>query len=384
MKSKFMPLTIASLFIFAILSFSPGLTFAQEGELRVVDEVIAQVNDDVITLSSLRREAKERIDALKQGGMTEQQATEEVTKRQAELIATLINEQLLMQRGKELDLSTEVEGEVNRRMLEVAKDQGITSIEKLDAAMRESGLDPVATRQTMRVEMMKQAVIQQEVDRKIFFGLTVDELKKYFQAHPEKFRKPETVTLSEIFLSSAGKNEAEVKARALKLVAELRAGADFATVAVANSERESNGVRIAPQTKGSVGAFEMPSLRDDIAGTVRDVKAGGISEPLRNNDGYQIFRVDARTAASSTVTFNENQVREAITIERTTKQREEYLQHLRNEAYIKISETYRQSVAPLLKLDPAKMADNADVQTGSSEKPPEKKKGKLLGIFPKP
>jgi peptidyl-prolyl cis-trans isomerase SurA len=383
-KSKFMPLTIASLFIFAILIFSAAPTFAQEGELKVVDEVIAQVNDDVITLSSLRRESKERIDALKQGGMTEQQATEEVTKRQAELVATLINEQLLMQRGKELDLSTEVEGEVNRRMLEVAKDQGITSIEKLDAAMRDSGLDPVATRQTMRVEMMKQAVIQQEVDRKLFFGLTMDELKKYFAAHPEKFRKPETVTLSEIFLSSAGKNEAEVKARALKLVAELRAGADFATVAIANSEREQNGVRIAPQTKGSVGAFEMPSLRDDIAGTVRDVKAGGISEPLRSNDGYQIFRVDARTPASSTVTFNENQVREAITIERTAKQREDYLQNLRNEAYIKIAENYRQSVAPLLKLDPAKMADNADVQTGSTEKPAEKKKGKLLGIFPKP
>jgi peptidyl-prolyl cis-trans isomerase SurA len=383
-KSKFVSLAITSLFIFAILLIGSAQAFAQEGELQVVDEVIAQVNDDVITLSMLRRESKERIDALKQGGMTEQQAADEVKKRQSELIATLINEQLLMQRGKELDLSTEVEAEVNKRMLEVAKEQGITSIEKLDAAMRESGLDPVATRQTLRVEMMKQAVIQQEVDRKIFFGLTIDELKKYFQTHQDKFRKPESVTLSEIFLSSAGKNEAEVKARALQLVAQLRAGADFGALAAANSERESNGVRIASQTKGKVGAFEMPALRDDIAGSVKDVKVGGISEPLRGNDGYQIFRVDERTAASTTVTFNENQVREAITMERVTKQREDYLQNLRNEAYIKISENYRLAVAPLLKLDPQKMADNADVQTGTREKPPEKKKGKLLGIFPKP
>jgi parvulin-like peptidyl-prolyl isomerase len=382
-KSKFISLTIASLFIFAVLIVSPAPAFAQEGELQVVDEVIAQVNDDVITLSLLRRETKERIEALKQGGMTEQQAIDEVNKRQPELIATLINEQLLMQRGKELDLSSEVEAEVNRRMLEVAKDQGITSVEKLDAAMRESGLDPVATRQTLRVEMMKQAVIQQEVDRKIFFGLTMDELKKYFQAHQEKFRKPESITLSEIFLSSAGKNEAEVKAKALQLVAQLRAGADFGAVAAANSERETNGVRIAPQTKGKVGAFEVPSLREDIAASIKDVKAGGISEPLRSNDGYQIFRVDERTAASTTATFNENQVREAITIERGTKQRDEYLQNLRNEAYIRIAENYRQAVAPILKLSAEKMADNADVQTGSNPKP-EKKKGKLLGIFPRP
>ncbi|MEP6718650.1 MAG: peptidyl-prolyl cis-trans isomerase [bacterium] len=384
MKSKCISLGIASFFIFAILIFTPAATLAQEGELQVVDEVIAQVNDDVITLSMLRRESKERIEALKQGGMTEQQAADEVNKRQAELIATLVNEQLLVQRGKELELSNEVEAEVNRRMLEVAKEQGITSVEKLDAAMRESGIDPTTTRQTLRVEMMKQAVIQQEVDRKIFFGLTVDELKKYFAAHPDKFRKPENVTLSEIFLSSAGKNEAEVKAKALQLVAQLRGGADFGAVAVANSEREANGVRVAPQTKGKVGTFELPSLREDIANTVKGVKVGGISEPLRSNDGYQIFRVDDRTAASTSATFNENQVREAITMERATKQRDDYLQNLRNEAYIKISENYRQAVAPLLKLDPAKMADNADVQTGSSSKPPEKKKGKLLGIFPKP
>lgn len=383
MKSKFISLAIVSLFIFAILIFTPAPTLAQEGELQVVDEVIAQVNDDVITLSMLRRESAERIDALKQGGMPEQQAIEEVKNHQPELIATLINEQLLVQRGKEMELSSEVEAEVNRRMLDVAKEQGITSIEKLDAAMRESGIDPVRTRQTLRVEMMKQAVIQQEVDRKIFFGLTVDELKTYFQAHQDKFRKPENVTLSEIFLSSAGKNEAEVKAKALQLVAQLRAGADFATLAVANSERETNGVRVAAQTKGKVGTFELPSLREDIANAVKGVKVGGISEPLRSNDGYQIFRVDDRTVASTTATFNENQVREAITMERSTKQREDYLQNLRNEAYIKISENYRQAVAPLLKLDPQKMADNADVQTGGS-KPPEKKKGKLLGIFPKP
>ena len=381
MKSKFISLGIASIFLFAIVVLAPSSTFAQEGELQVVDEVIAQINDDVITLSMLKRESRERIEALKQSGISEQEATAEVSKRQAELIATLVNEALLLQRGKELDLSSEVESEVNRRMLEVAKEQGITTIEKLDAAMRASGVDPVATRVTLRTEIMKQMVIQQEVDRKLFFGLTVDELKKYFQEHQNKFRKPESVTISEILLSSAGKNEAEVKARALELIAQLRAGADFSKVAAANSEREVNGVRTAQQTGGKVGTFEMPSLREDIATAVRNVKVGGVSEPLRTNEGYQIFRVDERTAGSASAAFNENQVREAITIERGEKQREDYLQGLRNEAYIKISETYRAGVAPLLKLAPEKTAENSGAST--TEKP-EKKKGKFLGIFPKP
>lgn len=380
MKSKLISFAITSVFVFAILSLMPLTTFAQEGELQVVDEVIAQINDDVITLSMLKRETKERIEALKQSGMSEQEATAEVAKRQPELIATLVNEALLLQKGKELELSNDVEALVNSRMLEVAKEQGIKTIEALEIAMREGGVDPVATRQTLRAELMKQAVIQQEVDRKLFFGWTMDELKKYFAENQDKFRKPETVKLSEIFLSSAGKNEPEVKARALELVKQLRAGTDFAKLAAANSEREQNGVRIAPQTGGEVGNFEVPNLRPDIANAVKPVAVGGVSEPLRTNEGYQILRVNERTAASSSTTFSENQVREAMTMERGTKAREDYLQGLRNDAYIKISENYRAGVAPLLKLPPEPIAENSD---GSAAKP-EKKKGKLLGIFPKP
>jgi peptidyl-prolyl cis-trans isomerase SurA len=379
-KFKLISGAITLTFVIAMMALMPASSFAQEGEVQVIDEVIAQINDDVITLSMLKRESKERLDTLKQANMSEQDAIAEVTKRQPELIATLVNEALLLQKGKELELANDVEGEVNRRMLEVAKEQGIATIEALYKAMRDSGVDPESTRQTMRTELMKQAVIQQEVDRKLFFGPTVDELKKYFQEHQDKFYKPESVTISEIFLSSAGKNEAEVKARALELVKQLRAGADFAKVAAANSEREVNGVRTGPESGGKVGAFEMPSLRPDIAGSVKSVAVGGISEPLRTNEGYQIFRVDERTPGSTTAVFNENQVREAMTIDRGPKAREDYLQTLRNEAYIKISDTYGDAVYPILKITPEKTATNSD----SGAPVEKKKKGKLLGIFPKP
>src|SRR5689334_11730969 len=158
-----------------------GSAFAQEGETQVVDEVVAQVNDDVITLSMLKKETQERIEALKQNGMTEQQARDEVNKHQAELIATLINEKLLLQKGKELDLANDIEAEVNRRMLQIANEQGITSIEKLYEAMRQSGLVPEDVRRTMRTEMMKQAVLQQEVDRKVYLGFTTEDVKKYYE-----------------------------------------------------------------------------------------------------------------------------------------------------------------------------------------------------------
>ncbi|HEX9918121.1 MAG TPA: SurA N-terminal domain-containing protein, partial [Pyrinomonadaceae bacterium] len=170
----------------------------EEGVPRVIDEVIAQVNADVITLSMLRKDMAEAVEALRgQRGISEQQATEEIGKRRNEIIATLINEQLLVQKGKELGMNEDVEAEVNRRMLDVAKRENIKSLALLEQAMRESKIDPAAVRSTLRTEIMKTWVLGREVDQKIFFSLTDSEVKNYYEANKDKFRKPESIVLSE-------------------------------------------------------------------------------------------------------------------------------------------------------------------------------------------
>ena len=166
--------------------------------------------------------------------------------------------------------------------------------------------------------------------------------------------------LSEIYLGTTGKDEAAVRARALELINQIRAGAEFAAVAAANSEREKNGQRTAPQDKGYVGEFDVPQLREDLVSAIKNVQAGGVTEPIRTPDGYQILRVDTRTAAGNEPAFNENRVREAMLMERQPKERENYLQTLRNEAFIKVTDTYRATVDPLLKLNQPATAKSAD------------------------
>lgn len=362
MKAKFYLHVWAMLLAVCLVALAPATASAQDSELVLVDQVIAQVNNDVVTLSMLRRETKEAVQAFIQQGLTEQKATEEVMRRQPEIIASLVNEQLLVQKGKELGLADEVEAEVNREMLRVAQQQGIDSIQKLEEEMVKAGLNPAQVRQTLRVQFMKQAVLSREVDAKIYYGTSDAEVKKYYDAHPEKFRKPEGVTISEIFLSFAGKNEADVKARAQALVTQLRGGANFATVAAANSEREVKGVLIAKQNGGQVGTFQLPDLLPEIADAIKTVAVGGTSDPVRTDDGYQIFHVDARTVAGDQSAFNEEKVREAITLERRDKEREEYMKNLRRDAYIEINKDYSETVKPLLSIAPAKSTGAAPAQ----------------------
>jgi parvulin-like peptidyl-prolyl isomerase len=174
-------------------------------------------------------------------------------------------------------------------------------------------------------------------------------LKKYYDTHRDKFRKPEVVTLSEIFLSLAGKSEPEVRARATQLLTQLRGGADFGTIAAANSDRmDPNGNRMAPQNKGVVGTFAVPDLKPEFVNAIKNVPVNGLTELIRSDEGFQILRVDARTPASDPKAFDENQVREAITVERRDKEREAYLKGLRKDAYIKLAPEYQATVGPLL------------------------------------
>lgn len=374
MKSKFYnsaALSLAALLL--TFAAATGARAQEEGAARVIDEVIAQVNTEVVTLSSLRREMKNAADALVtqgKGRITVAEAEAEVRKRQAEMIATLVNEQLLLQKGKELGLADEVEAEVNRRMLEVMKQEGFKTVAELEAAMTAAKVSPAAIRQSLRVEVMKNYVLGSEVDRKVFWSLPEAEVKAHFEKNKDKFRKPETLTLSEIFLATGGKDEAEVRARAQQLVQQLRTGADFKALAVAQSERENDrGQRVAAGTGGKLGTFPLNEITHEaVAAAVKNLKAGQISDPVKMEPGYIILRVDERTAAGEAA-FDERKVREDITVSRLEKERKLYIESLRREAYVDVAPAYRDAVMPLLKTS----EPDKTVRTASAKKDDKKK-----------
>ncbi|HLM01361.1 MAG TPA: peptidyl-prolyl cis-trans isomerase [Pyrinomonadaceae bacterium] len=331
----------SAIFLVAVLFFPVFSAFAQESEPVVIDEVIAQVNEGVVTLSRIKREMKEAIDGLVRQGKTPEAARAEVESRQGELIANIINEELILQKGKELGV--DVEGDLNQRFLQIMKEQNIKTLEALKAEMRKAGIDPDELREAWRKQITRDYVLQREVDSKIYFGLTSKEIKDYYEKNKAKFSKPATVTLSEIFLSFAGRDENAVMEKAKKLVAELRAGADFTKLAVENSERPN--VR---ETKGKLQTFKLDELTEVFAVQLKAAKVGGVTDPIRIDEGVEILRVDARQEASSESVFDDDAVRKAMTYERLPEERKKFMATLRKESYIKISESYKPLVAPLL------------------------------------
>ncbi|HJQ33032.1 MAG TPA: peptidyl-prolyl cis-trans isomerase [Pyrinomonadaceae bacterium] len=348
MNFKNIPARVALAFAALVLAaFASAPARAQEeAPPTVLDEPVAQVDNDVIMLSQLKRENAEFRDVLvKQRGMTPEQADAEVQKKQPEIIFNLINESLLIQKGKDMPRMTEdVEAEVNREVLRVAKQSGL-NMEQLEEAMRQEGMSLSATKETLRRQFMRQAVLQREVDSKVYYGLTDKELQDYYNANRAKFA---SVTLSEIFLSLAGRTEEEVKLKAADLAKRARAGENFETLVEKNSEHEPTKKTkgVLADSDGKPRWFLVSELTGEIATAVKDLKAGGVSDPVKTEEGYMILRVNERDDA-----FKDNFVRGVLTSEKADKARDEYMKTLRQEAYIKPADGYKETIQPLLDKD---------------------------------
>lgn len=339
----------SAFFLVAVLVLSGFSALAQEAEPQVVDEVIAQVNDGVITLSRVKAEMKDITNTLVAQGKTPEAAKAEVDSRQNNVIASLITEELLLQKGKELGIDSDVEAQVNQRFLQIMKEQNLKTLDQLYKEMEKAGVKPDEIRAAWRKQFARDMVMSREVNGRVYWGLSSAEIKSYYETNKAKFTKQEEVELSEIFLSFAGKTEPEVREKAKQLVAQLRGGADFAKLAAANSDRPQ-----AAQNKGKVGKFPVAELNEKLAEPIKKTAAGAVTDPIEIEEGIEIIRVDSRTAASSEATFDEDRVRQALAYERLPEERKKYMSKLLQESYIKISDAYRAGVMPLLNQEAAK------------------------------
>ncbi len=129
-------------FLLAAVLFASFSASAQETQERVVDEVVAQVNEGVVTLSRIKRETKAIVDAEVQQGKTRDVAQKMVDEKQGELIANIINEELLVQKAKELGLDKEVDASLNQRFLQIMKQYNMKSLDALYEEMQKTGVDP--------------------------------------------------------------------------------------------------------------------------------------------------------------------------------------------------------------------------------------------------
>jgi len=344
---------------------------AQETEERVVDEVVAVVNESVITLSKINREVKGIVDASVQQGKKREDAQREVDEKRGEMIANLIYEELIVQKAKELGFDSDIEANVNRRFLEIMRQYNLKTLDALYQEMEKTGVDPQEIREIWKKQATREMVLQKEVTLKIYWGASGKEVKDFFEQHKAQFTKPETVTVREIFLGFAGRDENAVREKGKLLVAQLRAGGDFEKLAKENSDPGK------VTQDGKPEKLKPHDLSPLLSSALKDVKIGGYTDPIEADQvGILILKVDAREKATTESYFDESAVRQAIVAEKGPAEQKKFLSSLRTESYIKISDNYRPLVSPILFAEDRKEKSETKPGDKSDEKPASKSETK--------
>jgi peptidyl-prolyl cis-trans isomerase SurA len=336
-----MRLIVTALAMACILGFA---TAARAQEPELVNEIVARVNNDIITRTDYLGAVEAFKDELRHQmqGKSEAEFNAEFEKLKPTVLDLMIEDLLLEQKAKELNI--DVEAEVNQQMLQIMKDSGLKTLAELEQAMRNQGVDPENARNSLRRRLQQQYVVQREVLMPIYQRLSEKEKRDFYEKNKDKLMVPGEVTLSEIFIPLEGHTAADVEQRARRVVAELRAGGNFAEAVKTNTPV----TRASRAQDGKLGTFKPDELREEMAAAISSLKAGEITEPIRMQDGFLILRVDNRKEASVRP-YEDKEVQDlvgrAATMDRAEEARKKYIKKLREEAFVEIAPNYRPAQA---------------------------------------
>ena len=293
----------------------------------VIEDVIVRVNDLIISRSELEHSHQQLLQDAQQNGLS----AAELEQRQKDLLRDMIDQQLLLSKGKELGINGDAE--TIRRLDEIRKQNHMDSMEALEKAAAQQGVSFEDFKANIRNSVITQQVVRDEVGRHVQF--THAQEQAYYDAHRKDFEQPESVHLSEILVptpdNAADTVIEQAQAKANDIAAKLKAGGAFPALA-----KQYSGDASASRG-GELGDFKRGQLGKVLEDATFSLAVGGLTDPIRTRQGFVILRVDSHTPAGvPPLASVEPQVQEALYLDNLQPALRAYLTKARDEAYVDI------------------------------------------------
>jgi peptidyl-prolyl cis-trans isomerase SurA len=331
-----------------VLCCSALPAFAQQD--TVVEEIVARVNNSIITRADLRKNREQTAQDSREMNLSQQQVEE----REANALRDLIDQQLLIQKAADLGISADAD--LVKRLDDLRKQMNANSMEDLQKIAEGQGVSWEEFKQNTKNGILTQKVIGSEVGSHI--QISREEAMKFYEEHKAEISQPERVRLSEILIATnpgAPKSEngkenklaeptpeqvAAAEARANEIYEQLKAGAKFDELA----RKESNGSTA--EQGGDLGYFKRKDLAKELEEKSFALKVGEFTAPIHTRQGFIILRLNDHIEAG-TPPFEKvrDQIQEQLYSQKIQPALREYLTKLREEAYIDIKPGYTDSGA---------------------------------------
>jgi len=307
-------------------------------EGRVVEEIVARVNNEVITRSEFERSkvtAEEDAKADCQNRCTAEQLKTRIDDLQKNALRDLIDQSLLVQRAKDMGIS--VEPDVIKQLDQIRIENKLPSMEALEEAVSKQGLNWEDFKNNIRNGLLTKKVIGSEVGSHI--NVPKEDIQKYYDEHKAEFVRPEQVALRSIEVNTAGKDATEIadlKKKADTALKRIQDGEDFGEIA----KRYSDGATA--KQGGYLGIYKRGELSKELEETVFKMKRNDLTEVMETKQGFLIIQVlEHYDEGEQSLTKVENEINEKLYSQRMEPALREYLKTLREESYVVIKPGYQ-------------------------------------------
>lgn len=329
--------------VLAVLAFTTLVHSASAQ--TVVEEIVARVNDKIITKSDLERSRQQALAELKQENVPD--AEQKAAKLDKDALRDLIDQQLLLERGQDDGITGEAE--TIKQLDEIRKKNHLDSMEALEKEAASQGVSYEDFKQSITNGIITQQVISQDVGRRI--QITPTEAQAYYDKHKSELDRPESVHLAEILISTtpADVNATEstpaadpdpaqlavAEKKANDILAQLKNGADFAALA----KKYSSGPTAAQG--GDLGSFKRGILAKELEDQTFNVPVGQTTGVIQTKQGLDIIKVlEHDKGGIPPFKDVQRQVEEAVYYEKLQPALRAFLTDLRRDAFIDIKPGY--------------------------------------------
>ena len=371
----------------------PALASAQ-----VVEEIIARVNDQIITKSELAHSKDQLRDEAKQQDANN--ADKLYSDKEKDVLRDLIDQQLLLEKGKDLGISGDTD--LIKQLDQMRKSMNLDSMEALEKEAEKQGISWEDFKQTQRNQIITRKVIGQEVGGHL--ALSKEEEEQFYEEHKNEMEQPESIRLAEILVApkapaAAAPNPAEPKgvgaasetpldqaakqvpdaaaqaaaeAKANDLLKQIRGGANFEDIAKKYSDGPS------ASEGGALGSFKRGQLAKQLEDTTFAMKVGEVTDVIQTKQGYVILKVlEHQQAGIPPFKDALPKIEDALYYEKLQPALRAYLTKLREDDYIDVKPGYVDSGASPNQTKPVETVSEKE----SDAKKLNKKKHKKLGIL---
>jgi peptidyl-prolyl cis-trans isomerase SurA len=293
---------------------------------QVIEEIVAVVNDDVITLSEFRS-YNDTVYQMLRGQFQGEEFDKQYERAKKEMLDSMITELLLLQLAKKRQYA--VGEDVKNYIDRLKQENNIESDAQFQQVLAQQGIQYEQFLKQVEENILRQVYISQEVDRSI----VVDESEgvSYYKLNQAEFTEPEEYKLRAIYLSTESSSAEEIGSRKAEISDKVGAGGDFTALA---AELGDSPLK---ENQGDLGFIKKGQLDKTLEEAVVNLKSGEIAPWVQSRNGWYLLKLeDKKESRLKPYEEVSKDIWEKLFQQKKAKKMTEFIAGIKAKNYIKI------------------------------------------------